>query len=129
MARILIVEDDPITMKVVSTVLQKSGHQTVSAEDGADAIYCLKNDNAFDLIITDIRMPYLDGRMLVKAVRMTHSLRHIPILLMSGVVGPKCISGLCQDGVTAFLAKPIKAEELLEYVDRCLLNTSVTLGE
>ncbi|OVE77380.1 hypothetical protein BVX99_02610 [bacterium F16] len=118
MARILVVEDDAVTQKIVSTLLEKSGHEVECCDDGLEGLYSLKHDGSFDMVIADIRMPYIDGRMLVKAMRQNSELKTVPILLMSGVVGPKCIDELCQDGVTAFIAKPIKSDEVLEYVNR-----------
>ncbi len=83
MAHILIADDDAATRDLVRRALQSDGHQVVVSADGAEALEQLKvNASAFDLLITDVEMPGIDGIKLAgEALRLSPRLR---VLLMSG---------------------------------------------
>jgi two-component system cell cycle response regulator CpdR len=81
MARILIAEDEDSLRRFVARALQMDGHETVEAGDGADALELLQT-GSFDLLLSDIRMPVMDGIALATAsADLTPSM---PILLMTG---------------------------------------------
>jgi DNA-binding response OmpR family regulator len=65
-------------------------------------------------------MPDMDGRALIHAARQLRAHATLPIVIMSGVVGPKEISDLLQQGAEAFLTKPIRLQELRHYVTAAL---------
>src|SRR6478736_599757 len=83
MPRILIADDEEAMRGLVARALMLDGHETVTAEDGAEALDILARDNgAYDLLLTDIKMPIMDGIALALA-----SARDFPaltILLMTG---------------------------------------------
>ncbi|MGJ8531010.1 MAG: response regulator [Alphaproteobacteria bacterium] len=83
MARILITEDDAAVRTFVSRALQLDGHEIVTAEDGEEALLTLKDeDGGFDLLLTDVKMPIMDG------IALTHHASRdwpaLPILIMTG---------------------------------------------
>ena len=81
MARLLIAEDDEAVRAFVSRALMIDGHDVVTAEDGANALDILAEDNKFDLLLSDIKMPVMDGIALALNVARDHD--HLPILLMT----------------------------------------------
>ncbi|MBN8999970.1 MAG: response regulator [Rhizobiales bacterium] len=83
MARILVTEDDDAVRSFVARALTLDGHRIVTAEDGADALETLEREaGAFDLLLSDIRMPAMDGIEL--ATKAAPQFPGLPILLMTG---------------------------------------------
>ena len=83
MARILIAEDEEGLRSLVARALMQDGHAVVTANDGAEALDVLsREEGAFELLLTDIRMPIMDGIALALAAARDHP--HVAILLMTG---------------------------------------------
>jgi two-component system cell cycle response regulator CpdR len=83
MARILIAEDEEGLRRLVARALSQDGHAVVTANDGAEALDVLtREQGAFELLLTDIRMPIMDGIALALAAARDHP--HVSILLMTG---------------------------------------------
>jgi CheY-like chemotaxis protein len=83
MARILIAEDEDGLRTLVARALAQDGHSVVTANDGAEALDALtREQGAFELLLTDIRMPIMDGIALALATARDHP--HVTILLMTG---------------------------------------------
>ena len=83
MARILIAEDEEGLRSLVARALSQDGHAVVTANDGAEALDLLtREQGAFELLLTDIRMPIMDGIALALAAARDHP--HVAILLMTG---------------------------------------------
>jgi DNA-binding response OmpR family regulator len=83
MARILIAEDEEPLRILIARALVQDGHQVMTANDGAEALGLLSgNDGAFELLLTDIRMPVMDGIALALAAARDHPA--MTILLMTG---------------------------------------------
>ncbi|RMD83825.1 MAG: response regulator [Lentisphaerae bacterium] len=120
MSKILVVDDDPVSRKIIVNILAKNGIRTIEAADGDEALSMIQHDPTIVLVITDVKMPKLDGRDLALAIRALPGHQHLPILIMSGAVGPKFINNLLADGITAFMPKPVDPEIVIEYVERYL---------
>jgi CheY-like chemotaxis protein len=83
MARILVAEDEEGLRSLVARALAQDGHAVVTANDGAEALDLLtREQGAFELLLTDIRMPIMDGIALALAAARDHP--HVAILLMTG---------------------------------------------
>jgi CheY-like chemotaxis protein len=83
MPRILIADDEEAVRGLVARALHMDGHHTVTAQDGAEALEILtREDGAFDLLLTDIQMPVMDGIAL--ALSAARDFPHLTILLMTG---------------------------------------------
>lgn len=79
---ILVVDDAPSIRELI-TILAKSWHYHVeSAENGKHALACLRDGN-FDLVITDLQMPEMDGVEFVRAIRSTRAFAHIPVIMFT----------------------------------------------
>lgn len=120
MAHILIAEDDRISQKLAKTIVESMGHKAVVSPHGKHAYEMLKAENSFDLLLTDIMMPEMDGRQLIQTLRGDSQFKEMPIIIMSAVVGISDISNLLDLGATRFLAKPLEKKELTECLKRCL---------
>lgn len=121
--KVLIVEDDPAIRAIVAKVIESMGHVPLLSPNGKHALETLACDPDIALILTDMAMPVMDGRELIKEVRRPGQAPAPPVLIMSGVVGPRDIADLLEEGAEAFLTKPIRKEDLREYVARVLGGT------
>lgn len=111
---ILICEDDEACMLSLSFVLESDGYAISKASDGKAALetICRANDEnmPFDLLITDINMPELNGLELIKSIRDSGS--NMPVIVMTGYGDRKMLKELIQAGCDDFLDKPFELMEL-----------------
>jgi CheY-like chemotaxis protein len=103
---ILVVDDDPMVREATAWILAGAGHYVTEAEDGVAALEQLGQRAHFDLVISDIAMPRMNGLVLTRAV--SDSWPGLPVLLVSGRPQPP--------GTHAFMAKPFNATTLLQAV-------------
>ncbi|ADU63647.1 MAG: response regulator [Pseudodesulfovibrio sp.] len=122
MAKILVAEDDRISQKLAVKIVEDLGHTAFVSPHGKHAYESLTASNRFDLLITDIMMPEMDGQQLIKTLRGDQQFMDLPIIIMSAVVGMSEISNLLKLGATLFLAKPLDRDELQNYIRRCLVK-------
>lgn len=120
MAKILIAEDDPLSQRFVSTVVERMGHSAFVSPNGRHAWETIRAENQFDLLITDIMMPGMDGTTLIRTIRGEERFKELPIIIMSAFIGMSDISNLLDIGATWFMAKPVEISVLEEYVNRAL---------
>jgi two-component system, cell cycle response regulator CpdR len=110
--RILVVDDDPLTVNFISNFLLKEGYEVTEAYDGAKAIELIESH--FDLVLSDVRMPYLDGVALALHIRSVNP--NLPIILMTGVpcdITPNLYNVPC-------LSKPLSFDDLRSNIERLL---------
>ncbi|TQV88659.1 two-component regulator propeller domain-containing protein [Aliikangiella coralliicola] len=113
--KVLIADDDPINLQVLSDLLQMNGYQVVSAEDGLKAVE-LGEQEKFDLAIIDIMMPGLSGYDVCKRLRKKYTAIELPILLLSARNQPGDISAGFEAGANDYVTKPIEREVLLSRI-------------
>ena len=118
MAKQILTVDDSKTMRdMVAFTLRKAGFEVNEAEDGRKALTVL-GSNRFDLIITDLNMPNMDGISLIRNVRSNAQHRGVPILILTTESdGAKKADGKAA-GATGWLVKPFSPEKLVELVQR-----------
>lgn len=115
--RILAVDDSKTMRDMVSFTLKKAGFDVAEAEDGRAALSIL-NGGKFDLIITDLNMPNMDGISLIKNVRGGSQHRAVPILILTTESdGTKKADGKAA-GATGWLVKPFNPDQLIATVNR-----------
>ena len=120
MARILVVEDEPDILDAMAVMLERSGHAVAKAADGATAADMHGTDE-FDLIVSDLAMPGLNGIELARAVR-AGSRCDVPILLVTASATTQDLDMAREAGVTAYLGKPYKLSELRDQVASLLTD-------
>lgn len=114
--KILIADDDIMMLKTMEFKLKKEGFEVVPAKDGNEALELVKN-NSFDLIVTDIMMPYLTGLELVDRTRNELNLK-TPIIVLSGVGLEKTVLEAFDLGADDFIDKPFSPSELVVRIKR-----------
>ena len=120
MSKILIVDDDPVMRKLLAKAVAPLNMNVYFASDGIHALDAVRCNKDFDLLITDISMPVLDGRQLITTIKSDPSLADIPVLIMSGVVGMSEIADLLDLGAFKFIPKPFNMQTLREDVQSAL---------
>src|SRR5215212_11352404 len=119
--KILMVDDDPSLVKILSFLLKDEGYEVVTATTGADALQIL-NQQWVDLVILDIMLPRLDGFEVCRRVRETN---RVPIIMLSARGGTEDrVKGLLE-GADDYLPKPCEPAELLARV-KALFRRSQT---
>jgi len=120
MANILIAEDDALSQRFVGTIAERMGHKVFPCVDGQEAWEVLCARKCFDLVITDIMMPRMDGTTLIQNIRADERFAAIPIVIMSAFMGVKDIAGLLEIGATWFIPKPVDRATLEDYINRAV---------
>jgi putative two-component system response regulator len=110
---VLAVDDDFINLKLLRSMLMKSGHvkEVIEAKNGSDAIGELKARDDIDLILLDIIMPIMGGIDMLKVVRADDNLRQLPIIVLTTDETKK--SDALEYGANGFLMKPIRSDDLM----------------
>jgi DNA-binding response OmpR family regulator len=109
--RVLIVDDDPWILRMVSTLLEKRGYAITTASDGEEGL--IRADQwRPNLIITDVMMPKLDGWQLVRALRSRSELALVPVIFLTALGGEEDRIRGFRLGADDYLPKPFRFEEL-----------------
>jgi CheY-like chemotaxis protein len=116
MEQILLVEDEAVNRFLIGTCLRKAGYEVEEAEDGRQALERLRRKSDYALVVTDRRMPHMDGLELARHMQADPLLRHVPVLMETGSDQPdEVVEGIAA-GVYYYLTKPFKEETLLRLV-------------
>ncbi|MCF6218919.1 MAG: response regulator [Gammaproteobacteria bacterium] len=119
MAKILAVDDSASMRQMVAFTLKSAGHEVVEAVDGKNALDIAKKQS-FNLVITDVNMPNMDGLTLTKELRGLANFKFTPILILTTEAGgDKKVQGKAA-GATGWLVKPFNPEQLLSTIKRVL---------
>lgn len=116
MSTILLVDDEPDLLLVLSTLFNLHGYSVLTASDGIAAVEVIEKQ-AVDVVITDLMMPRMDGLALCNRLRGKPQTGHIPILLSSAGAEEPDGRGRLFD---VFMRKPVHFQEQLEHVERLL---------
>ena len=121
MARILIVDDSPSQLLGIKRIVEKLGHEALTAEDGAAGVEAARRERP-DLILMDVVMPNLNGFQATRTISKDADTAHIPIVLVTTKdQETDKVWGLRQ-GAKAYVTKPIKEDELIKTLHDLLPN-------
>ncbi|MBS1208845.1 MAG: glrR [Proteobacteria bacterium] len=123
--RVLLVDDDPDLLRLLSIRLKASGFDIRSASSGETALAALASQRP-DIVVTDLRMPGMDGLALFDAVRQQHLSLPVIVLTAHGNI-PEAIEAT-QRGVSGYLTKPYDAAELVAQIHRAIGNAGGNSG-
>lgn len=116
MAKILVVDDEAHIVHVVALKLRNAGHDVTTAADGAEA-YDMAVAESFDLVITDLQMPYLTGLELAHKLATTSSTKNCPIIVLTARGYKLENESLEGTNVRTILSKPFSPREVLMQVE------------
>jgi len=124
--RILLVDDDPVLLKSLSDALETDGHTVMTANGGRDGIDTFREAHeggkAYSVVVTDLGMPYIDGRQVANAVKAMSP--GSPVILLTGWGQRLQAEGDLPAHVDLVLAKPPRLRELREALARCCGKTA-----
>ncbi len=125
--RILLAEDSLVNQKLTTGVLQRQGHHVVAANHGKEVLALWDSQGPFDLVLMDVQMPEMDGLEATAAIRAREkgTGRHVPIIAMTAHALKEDRQRCLEAGMDAYLAKPVRAAELLETIDRLVPNQEI----
>ena len=123
MARILIAEDEPHILRVMSMWLQRNGHSVVETKNGVEALEALDREFA-DMLISDVHMPQMNGIELVRAVREERGL-DIPIMILSSSCERTMIERDLQPHKVHVYPKPFTPSRVVAKIESLLASVSV----
>src|SRR4051812_13312717 len=118
MKKILLVDDDPLTLKMLEHYLSEQGYNITTAVDGYEALEKIEKTK-FDLVITDVMMPNLSGLSLLSLLK-TFYYDKTPIMLISSLDKLDIIIQSLGLGAENFIIKPIDLEDLSERIRKLL---------
>ncbi len=122
MARILIVDDSPSQLLGIQRIVEKLGHESITAEDGAAGVEVAKRELP-DMVLMDVVMPNLNGFQATRTLSRDASTKHIPVILVTTKDQDTDRMWGLRQGAKAYLTKPFSEDELAEVIER-IFNTA-----
>ncbi len=119
MARILIVDDSPSQLMGIRRIVEKLGHEALTAEDGAAGVDVAKRELP-DLILMDVVMPNLNGFQATRSINRDPATKHIPVVLVTTKDQDTDRVWGMRQGAKAYITKPFSESELAEVVELLL---------
>lgn len=116
-ARLLVIDDDPAVLEALKLVLVLEGFDVVEAESGDVAVAVARTD-AFDVAITDLKMPGMSGLETLTALKQIDP--SLPVIIASGFLSEEVAVECSSLGALAYIRKPFDLEDLLSLVERAL---------
>jgi CheY-like chemotaxis protein len=110
--RILVADDDPAILRLVSMILEKEGYEVIKANDGREAYKTLQADSDFTAAVFDVVMPHITGPELVRHMRTEKRFMKIPVMMMTAEQDPKLSRDSFAAGAVVFLPKPFTTAQL-----------------
>ena len=127
MAKILVVEDNALNIKLFCDLLTAHGHETEPVTDSRDALEAARSFHP-DLVITDIQLPYITGIELMELLRAEDGLKDVPIMAVTAYAAAGDEERIMAAGAQAYVSKPISVIRFAETVDQLLEGGRVVEG-
>lgn len=113
---ILIVEDNPQTVKLVKFILEKSKYSTISAKDGEEGLQMAREKKP-DLIILDLMLPGIDGYQVCEALKADPNTKEIPVIVLTALDTGVDFEKALEKKADWYITKPFEAQHLLKRID------------
>ena len=117
MAKILIVDDSPSQLMGIQRIVEKLGHESITAEDGAAGVEVAKRELP-DMVLMDVVMPNLNGFQATRTLSREATTKHIPVILVTTKDQDTDRMWGLRQGAKAYLTKPFSEDELAEVIER-----------
>ena len=121
-ATVLVVDDDPLVVRMVQMTFELDGYRVITAIDGEEGLKRCREERP-DVILLDVMMPKLDGLAMTRALRADSAIASIPVILVSAKSSDADVKVGLDAGANDYVAKPFKVKALVERV-AALLESS-----
>jgi DNA-binding NtrC family response regulator len=118
MARILIVDDEADVLRMLSTLFHAKGHEVSICKDGNEAINLIRDNNQFDLLISDVRMSPINGLWLLSFVKKERP--SIPVIIVTAYYSKEMAVEALRMGAHSYISKPFDTQKLLDTAEEAL---------
>ena len=119
MSKIMIVEDDTVTVKLLKFMLEKKGYNVVSCENGKKAVDIVEEEMPH-LILMDVMMPEMDGIEATRLIKASQKTADIPVIILSALGQEMEVMNGLQAGADAYVVKPFDSQALLRLIEEKL---------
>jgi DNA-binding response OmpR family regulator len=117
---ILVVEDDAVSRKLITSILEKHDFTVVAKESAMDAWKYLESGKSCELIVTDVMMPIMDGFALIQKLKANKRFSKLPIILCTSLNDSNSIVKGMKAGVADYVVKPVKSAVLVSKINEAL---------
>ncbi len=124
-AHLLVVDDDRVSRKLASTLLERHGFQVTEAADGAAALERVAADDPYDLMVLDLKMPKVDGREVMRRVRSSIGTAGLPIVVLTGLEEADLEVNPLDEGADDYVLKPIDPSRFVARVKAAMRRAGV----
>lgn len=126
MTKILVADDDPVSLKVIARLLERDGYDPVTTDSGRAAAEMIRTDSSIELLLLDVVMPDIDGITLCRELKEDRQTSHVPVILISGFrKDDSSIRAGLEAGAEGYLLKPIEDIALRAWVKATLRISSL----
>jgi DNA-binding response OmpR family regulator len=119
MSGILLIEDDDVVRKAISRFLIKEGLTVQTASNGKEAMHSLE-ENTYELILTDLNMPYASGFEVLSKIKSEEKHQHTPVIVITSMASESAITQCYDMGASDFIRKPVMMHELYVRIKKLL---------
>ncbi len=117
--KILVVDDSPTIRQIITIALRKQQYDITTASDGLEGLTAAQGAQ-FDVIICDLNMPNMNGFEMITKVKSLPNYQKTPIFMLTTETSKESLKQGKSIGITAWCTKPIKPENLIQYIDHAL---------
>lgn len=119
--RILVVDDDVMSLRMAEFILSQNGYQVHKAESGMEGLLYLR-DEEVDLVLLDVEMPIMSGIQTLEIMKANAELSNIPVIFLTAAADSDTIQEAEKRGAKDYVTKPFISQDLLNRVDKVLFN-------
>ena len=123
MARILVADDDPLSIKLLNFRLRSVGHEVIFAVNGGEALEIATREKP-DLVLLDIMMPVMNGFQVLRKLKSQEETKNIPVIMLTSKVQEKDVVFGLEAGAEDYITKPFSFAELNARVNHVLTSRS-----
>ena len=123
--KILIADDEPYVARVLKLVLQQEGYDVTCVNNGREALDTFKKLEP-DILVTDVKMPHIDGRKLVETIKNSDGIAAIPVVVMTSTLESENRDWVCGVSNVSFLGKPVSPRELVRVVNGYFMQSKTS---
>jgi len=121
--RILAVDDEESIVRIIQVNLERAGYEVDTALNGASALTLILK-NQYDLVISDVMMPEMDGMELLEHIRQSPEMVNLPVILLTAQSSANDVTRGYAQGTDLYLTKPFSPTELVTWVNRVIIGMS-----